>query len=90
VLAIQNLPEICSVPGLDAVLIGPHDLSCSLGIPEQYSHPRFDEAGTFVASTFLYATATLAGVALVIGGIAAATLGGRRSRGGAGRSTGTG
>ena len=26
------------------MLIGPHDLSCSLGIPEQYSHPRFDEA----------------------------------------------
>jgi 4-hydroxy-2-oxoheptanedioate aldolase len=42
--ALENLPEICSVPGLDAVLIGPHDLSCSLGIPEQYDHPRFDEA----------------------------------------------
>ena len=32
------------MPGVDAVLIGPHDLSCSLGIPEQYDHPRFDEA----------------------------------------------
>ncbi len=42
--AIENLHEICSVSGLDAVLIGPHDLSCSLGIPEQYEHPRFDEA----------------------------------------------
>jgi 4-hydroxy-2-oxoheptanedioate aldolase len=42
--ALSNLSEICSVPGLDAVLIGPHDLSCSLGIPEQYDHPRFDEA----------------------------------------------
>ncbi|MCE9533278.1 MAG: aldolase, partial [Planctomycetes bacterium] len=42
--AIENLHEICSVPGLDAVLIGPHDLSCSLGIPEQYDHPRFEEA----------------------------------------------
>ncbi len=42
--AIQNLDAICAVPGLDAVLIGPHDLSCSLGIPEQYGHPRFDEA----------------------------------------------
>jgi 2-keto-3-deoxy-L-rhamnonate aldolase RhmA len=42
--AIENLHEICSVQGLDAVLIGPHDLSCSLGIPEQYTHPRFDEA----------------------------------------------
>lgn len=42
--AIENLAEICAVPGLDAVLIGPHDLSCSLGIPEQYDHPRFDDA----------------------------------------------
>lgn len=42
--AIEALDEICAVPGLDAVLIGPHDLSCSLGIPEQYDHPKFDEA----------------------------------------------
>jgi 4-hydroxy-2-oxoheptanedioate aldolase len=42
--AMQALDDICAVPGLDAVLIGPHDLSCSLGIPEQYGHPRFDEA----------------------------------------------
>src|SRR5262249_45443362 len=42
--AIENLHDICSVPGLDAVLIGPHDLSCSLGIPERYDHPRFDQA----------------------------------------------
>jgi 4-hydroxy-2-oxoheptanedioate aldolase len=42
--AIENLHSICSVPGLDAILIGPHDLSCSLGVPEQYEHPRFNEA----------------------------------------------
>ena len=42
--AMGALDEILGVPGLDAVLIGPHDLSCSLGIPEQYTHPRFDEA----------------------------------------------
>jgi 4-hydroxy-2-oxoheptanedioate aldolase len=29
---------------LDAVFIGPHDLSISLGIPEQYDHPVFEEA----------------------------------------------
>jgi 2-keto-3-deoxy-L-rhamnonate aldolase RhmA len=23
------------------VLIGPHDLSCSLGVPERYDHPTF-------------------------------------------------
>src|SRR5262245_12504695 len=25
-------------------MVGPHDLSCSLGVPEQYAHPRFEEA----------------------------------------------
>ena len=39
--AMANLDRILEVPGLDAVLIGPHDLSCSLGIPEQYDHPDF-------------------------------------------------
>ncbi|WP_395738839.1 HpcH/HpaI aldolase/citrate lyase family protein [Prosthecobacter sp.] len=39
--AIAALDEILRVPGLDAVLIGPHDLSCSLGIPEQWDHPEF-------------------------------------------------
>jgi 4-hydroxy-2-oxoheptanedioate aldolase len=42
--AMDALDDLLDVPGLDAVLIGPHDLSCSLGIPEQYTHPRFDEA----------------------------------------------
>lgn len=40
--ALENLDEILSEPGLDAVLIGPHDLSVSLGIPEQYFHPKFE------------------------------------------------
>lgn len=39
--ALENLDEILAVPGLDVVLIGPHDLSCNLGIPEQYDHPDF-------------------------------------------------
>lgn len=42
--ALEALDDILKVPGLDAVLIGPHDLSCSLGIPEQYHHPDFDFA----------------------------------------------
>src|SRR5688500_9252052 len=42
--AIENLHDICSVPGLAAVLFGSHDLSCSLGIREKYDHPKFDEA----------------------------------------------
>lgn len=39
--AIESLDEILAEPGLDAVLIGPHDLTCSLGIPERYDHPDF-------------------------------------------------
>lgn len=39
--ALDALDEILAEPGLDAVLIGPHDLTCSLGVPEQYDHPDF-------------------------------------------------
>jgi 2-keto-3-deoxy-L-rhamnonate aldolase RhmA len=42
--AMESLDEILAVPQLDGVLIGPHDLSCSLGIPEKYDHPQFDRA----------------------------------------------
>ena len=42
--ALEALEGLAAVPGLDALLIGPHDLSISLGIPEQYTHPRFTEA----------------------------------------------
>lgn len=42
--AIRNLDEILDLGVLDSVLIGPHDLSCSLGVPEQYSHPKFIDA----------------------------------------------
>jgi 2-keto-3-deoxy-L-rhamnonate aldolase RhmA len=42
--AIENLNQILSVPGLDAVIIGPHDLSVSMEIPEQYTDPAFDAA----------------------------------------------
>jgi 4-hydroxy-2-oxoheptanedioate aldolase len=42
--ARARLDELLRVPGVDAVLIGPHDLSCSLGIPERYDDPRFEAA----------------------------------------------
>lgn len=44
--AVDNLPELLSVPGLDGVIIGPHDLSCSMGIPEEYNNPIFEETVT--------------------------------------------
>jgi 4-hydroxy-2-oxoheptanedioate aldolase len=42
--AMDALDEILQVPNLDGVLVGPHDLSCSLGVPEQYNHPTFLDA----------------------------------------------
>lgn len=42
--AMDALDELLAVPGIDGVLIGPHDLSCSLGIPERYGHPAFLDA----------------------------------------------
>ena len=42
--AIENLDALLAVDGLDAVLIGPHDLSCSLGLPENYDAPAFELA----------------------------------------------
>ncbi|MCK3682809.1 aldolase/citrate lyase family protein [Maribellus sp. YY47] len=41
--AFGKLDDLLDVEGVDAVFIGPHDLSLSLGIPEQYDHPRFEE-----------------------------------------------
>lgn len=48
---IDNLEEILQVPGLDAVLIGPHDLSCNLGVPEKYGHPKFKAAVEKIITT---------------------------------------
>jgi 2-keto-3-deoxy-L-rhamnonate aldolase RhmA len=42
--ALEALDDMLGVPGIDAVLVGPHDLSINLGIPEQYSDPLFSEA----------------------------------------------
>jgi len=39
--AMQALDDILAVPGLDAVLVGPHDLTINLGIPEEYRHPAY-------------------------------------------------
>ncbi|MBN9381202.1 MAG: hypothetical protein J0H74_10565 [Chitinophagaceae bacterium] len=49
--ALERLDSLLSVPGLDGVFIGPHDLSVSLGIPEQYDHPEFEKAVTYIIHT---------------------------------------
>jgi len=41
---VENVEEIVSVPGIDAVMIGPSDLSQDMGIPGQIKHPKVVEA----------------------------------------------
>jgi len=42
--AIENLPEILSVDGIDGVILGTSDLSQSLGVPGQGQHPKVQDA----------------------------------------------
>jgi 2-keto-3-deoxy-L-rhamnonate aldolase RhmA len=42
--AVNNLEEIFSVDGVDGYMIGPYDLSGSMGIPGQFDHPDLLEA----------------------------------------------
>jgi len=38
--AVNNLEAILAVEGVDAFIVGPYDLSGSLGIPGQFEHPE--------------------------------------------------
>lgn len=42
--SIDNLDAICKVDGIDAVMVGPDDLSQDLGVPGQMNHPKMQEA----------------------------------------------
>jgi|ERR1041385_1297010 2-dehydro-3-deoxyglucarate aldolase/4-hydroxy-2-oxoheptanedioate aldolase len=43
-LAVQLRNELLSVPGIDAVMVGPVDLSISLGVPGDFQHPKMVDA----------------------------------------------
>jgi len=38
--AVENLQEILAVDGVDGFIIGPYDLSASLGIPGEFDNPK--------------------------------------------------
>ena len=38
--AVDAREELLSVPGVDAIMIGPADLSISLGVPDEFQHPK--------------------------------------------------
>ena len=44
VRAVEQLDAILQVGGLDAILIGPYDLSASMGVTAQFDHPAFTSA----------------------------------------------
>lgn len=39
--ALDRLEEIFAVPGVDGFIIGPYDLSCSMGYPGEFERPEF-------------------------------------------------
>ena len=42
-VAVENLDALLNVHGLDGIIIGPHDLSINMGLPEKYDHPDFEK-----------------------------------------------
>ena len=49
--AVDNLEKILSVEGLDAILIGPYDLSASMGLTGRFKHPTFKKTIQRIRST---------------------------------------
>ena len=41
---LRDMEKLCAVPGVDAIVVGPHDLSCNLGVPEDFTNPIFQNA----------------------------------------------
>jgi len=42
--AVENIDEILAVAGVDAFIIGPYDLSASMGMPGEVKHPKVQDA----------------------------------------------
>jgi 2-dehydro-3-deoxyglucarate aldolase len=42
--AVKAIDEILAVPGIDAYIIGPYDLSGSMGMPGELNHPEVQAA----------------------------------------------
>jgi 2-keto-3-deoxy-L-rhamnonate aldolase RhmA len=53
ITAVEHVEDIISVPGVDAVLLGPYDLSASMGIPGKIGDNTVQEAIKTVRNTCL-------------------------------------
>jgi 4-hydroxy-2-oxoheptanedioate aldolase len=57
--AVEHLPEIVAVPGVDVIFIGPTDLSNSFGVPGQIGHPTVQNAMQRIVDTVATSQAAL-------------------------------
>lgn len=48
ITSVENIEELVKVNGLDAVMVGPYDISGSLGVPGETNHPKVREAAKHV------------------------------------------
>ncbi|MBI4377642.1 MAG: hypothetical protein HY578_00945 [Nitrospinae bacterium] len=51
--AIENIDRIVEIPGIDCLVVGPFDLSASLGVPGEYNHPSVTESVSRVLNAAL-------------------------------------
>lgn len=51
--ALDNLEEILTVPGIDGFIIGPYDLSCSMGKPGDFEDAEFKKNVDFILNVGL-------------------------------------
>lgn len=49
--AVTNIEEILNLDEVDGYIIGPYDLSASMGIPGEFNHPKMKEALEKIAQT---------------------------------------
>jgi 4-hydroxy-2-oxoheptanedioate aldolase len=51
VAAVNNLEDILKVPDIDGIFVGPNDMSISLGVPDQYDRPEYQNTVKGVIDT---------------------------------------
>jgi len=51
--AVEQLEDILKVEGVDGFIIGPYDLSCSMGIPGKFDDPEFVDVMKHIRETGL-------------------------------------
>lgn len=80
--AVENIEEICAVPGIDCIVLAQFDLSVSLGLSGRFDHPDFIAAAEKIESAVLAADIPLGGVAFTQERAAALKAKGYRMTGG--------